>query len=324
MVCYMYMVNSSVELDKDVLDFVWDDYIEYGKRVGVYCKIFYKGKYDPKGDGSLDVIIYDDKPGFTIRGSIRKFYHGKRTAVADLTHLEFSRCIAAIAKRLQLPATEIWYADFTFMEFGANILLPAIYQCLILCLSTFTRRKKNEYKGETVYFKNKSKESKFYDKLLEIHGKSGMSKKAYETLTRFVHVFRYEVRIKPANIKDFSDSKVIDIYNNWNLFVDYWLEEFEKVRFENKMPVKVASEEGLVGIKDFKNYFMSDAIKKLGGLDEAEKIIYSSKAERKANIFRQISKAYLPNHDAEFLQMIDTLKCKVKTRAEKKRRLCNP
>jgi len=320
MVCFMYMVNSSVELDTDVVGFVWDDYYEKGKKLGVHCKIYYNDAHDPKTDGSLDVIIYDDKPGFTIKGSIRKFYHGKRTAVADLTPLQFRRCITIIAKRLQLPVNEIWFTDFTFMEFGANILLPAVYQCLILCLSTFTRRKKDEYKGETVYFKNKSKESKFYDKLLEIHGKFGMSKKAYETLAKFVYVFRYEVRLKPANITNFSGCKVIDIYNNWNLFVDYWLEEFEKVRFENKMSVKATLEEGLVGIKDFKNYFMSDSIKKLGGLDEVKKIIYASNAERKANIFREISKSYLPNHDTEFIQMIKALDSKVKSKAEEKLR----
>ncbi|MFP9117174.1 phage/plasmid replication protein [Flavobacterium sp. RNTU_13] len=317
----MYIVNSSVELDTDVLGFVWEDYYEKNRKVGIYCKIFYKDEHDPTADGSLDVIIYDNKPGFTIKGSLRKFYHGKSTAVADLTLLQFRRCITTIAKRLKVPVKEIWYADFTFMEFGANIVLPAMYQCLLLCLSTFTRRKKDEYKGETVYFKNQSRESKFYDKLLEIQGKSGMSKKAYEILAKFVLVFRYEVRIKPANIKDFSENRVIDVYNNWNLFVDYWLKEFEKVRFENKMPVKATSEGGLVGIKDFKNYFMSESIKRLGGLDEAEKIIRNSKAERKANIFRQISKAYLPNYDAEFVQMINTLNCKVKNKAEEKRRI---
>lgn len=321
MVCFMYIVNSSVELDTDVLGFVWEDYYEKNKKVGIYCKIFYKDEHDPTADGSLDVIIYDNKPGFTIKGSLRKFYHGKSTAVADLAPLQFRQCIITIAKRLKVPVKEIWYADFTFMEFGANIVLPAIYQYLLLCLSTFTRRKKDEYKGETVYFKNQSKESKFYDKLFEIYSKSGMEKKAYETLAKFVHVFRYEVRIRPANIKDFSENRVIDVYNNWNLFVDYWLKEFEKVRFENKMPVKATSEGGLLGIKDFKNYFMSESIKRLGGLDEADKIIRNSKAERKANIFRQISKAYLPNYDAEFVQMIDTLYCKVKNKAEEKRRI---
>jgi hypothetical protein len=316
----MYMVNNYTELDTEILGFKWEDYYEGRKKVGVYCKIYYKDNYDSQRNGSLDIIIYDKKPGFTVKGSLRKFYYGKNNAVADLTPKQFCKCITRIASQLQLPVNEIWFSDFTFLEFGANITLPAAYKILMYCLSTFSRRKKNGYEGETVYFKNKSKENKFYDKLCEIFSKGGMTKKVYETLSSYVFSFRYEVRLRPANIKNFSENKVIDIYNNWNFFIEYWKKEFEKVRFENRTPINIDLTEGSIGLKEIKNCFISRYIESIGGLDEAEKIIHQSNAERKAKYFRNISEIYVPNHDADFKQMIETLNQKVKEVAKEKAR----
>lgn len=320
MVCFMYIVNNCTELDTEILRFTWEDYFEGGKKVGIYCKIYFQDNYNPKRNGSLDIIIYDKKPGFTVKGSLRKFYYGKNNAVADLTPKQFCKCIARIASQLQLPVDEIWYSDFTFMEFGANMTLPAAYKILMYCLSTFSRRKKNGYEGETVYFKNKSKENKFYDKLSEIFAKGGVNKKVHETLSKYIFAFRYEVRLKPANIKNFSENKVIDIYKNWNFFIDYWKKEFEKVKFENRTPIKIDLNEGSIGLKDIKNYFISRYIESIGGLEEAEKIIRQSNAERKAAYFRNISEIYVPNHDTDFKQMIDTLNRAVKEVAKEKAR----
>lgn len=322
MVCYIVIVNSTIEINIKESGLIWVDFHDkHGKKIGIKATIYAYDDYNTEHHGSLDVIIYDDRPGFTIKGSLRKFIYGRQNAAADLSAIAFCQAICIIASRLKVPQSEIWYSIFTFMEFGANIILKKIYSSILNCISSYPRRKKIDYQDSSVGFRNESKENKFYDKLLEVHKRSGLSKKIYSKLSRCIFIFRYEVRLKPKNVESFCGNQIIDIYKNWNALIEYWLDDYGQVRFENKLPIQPEDQKSLKGLKEIKNYFITKGINSVGGLGEAKKIIYQSHSERKAEFFKTLEKSYQPNKGIEFANFIEALNDKIAEKGNLKKRL---
>jgi len=195
-------------------------------------KIYRTGKLK-----NLDIkITYE---GIWIHNSLCKFIHTRYAAI-DLLSEYFDRDISS--------------ANVYAFEFGESIQVEYNPTAYISCLGTLSYLNKHEYGKDIKYnglaYNNNIRDSKFYEKVLEIKKKK--KKDLADIPTEIFEKFflRYEIRYKKGVNKKFQ-KKLSKFFNEkelkaymfydkkmFNYLVNLWGEVYHKIYKKNKFVIK--------------------------------------------------------------------------------------
>lgn len=177
----------------------------------------YRNKSCSENESFLVISANETFRGFTVSGSLRKWYFGKNKAVMDFDYNTFRHCIGILSKKLSVNQNDFWESNVHYLEIGGSIKLKRKYDCIIPSMASYPRLGKAQIKNETIYFKGINYELIAYDKLKEAFKGRNTDKRIRDIVTKGVFVLRFEVKLKcPSNTTLKDRVKTLnDIKNNW-------------------------------------------------------------------------------------------------------------
>lgn len=269
-------------------------------------KLYRQNNYS-ENDSFLEITVNDLIPGFTIRGSLRKWYFGKTNAVMDFNYKTFLHCIAILSKRLNAKQSDFWESKVTYLEIGGNIKLKRKYDCIIPSMTTYPRLGKAQIKGETVYFKGKNYELIAYDKIKEIY-KSRRSKKATrDKICKGVFVLRFEIKLKcPSGTALKHKVKTLNhIKNNWGYLIEHWKKTYLEIELIQVQKPTLILKKQYSSRRELKDYFSVLLINYIG-IDSINQIINSSVRDKKEERehFATLLDKFKANNISEYQQVV--------------------
>lgn len=207
-------------------------------------------------DYSLILIINNTKRGFTVKGSIRKWWFGSRLAIRDFDYKNFNMCINELANAIGISKSKFWESGVTSLEIGGNIKLGAEYKHIISSMNSFPNLGQVTFMNQTKYFKGANYEVVAYNKLLEVFKKSNLKISTYKKIEKAIFILRFEVRLrKPSGTKLKSKINTLNgIKNNWLFLIDYWKETYEKISFNKIQNPKLVSKNEYLSRTELKEF----------------------------------------------------------------------
>ena len=203
-----------------------------------------------------------------VENSLRKwFYDGVMNR--EFNKQTFNECLILLSEKLFIPVQILMDSKVTKVEYGGNMNFSPAFRCFTTCINEHKNyEKKCIYGNETVEFKGDYKSIIFYDKITEeTQNSEKFSAKNQKAINKRAICIRYEVKIKkvsgvPNAKKHMSYLK--DIITNWNLIVDLWVEELDKIVFINDMNPKVYDYLNDAKIKPINQYLIYLGMEKIG------------------------------------------------------------
>lgn len=244
-------------------------------------KLYRNQTYSDK-DSFLVISANETYKGFTISGSLRKWYFGKNKAVMDFDYNTFRHCIGILSKKLNVNQYDFWESNVTYLEIGGSIKLKRKYDCIIPSMTSYPRLGKGQIKNETIYFKALNYELIAYDKLKEVFKDRNTEKKIRDIVTKAVFVLRFEVKLKcPSNTTLKNKVKTLNhIKNNWGFLIEYWRNAYLKIEMVQVQSPTLILKKQYASRRDLKDYFSVMLINKIG-VDSIYQIINSSVRDKK-------------------------------------------
>lgn len=274
--------NSSVALDLACLGQPFNVSPCYAtKSLSCKFKLYRNENYSEK-DSYLTVISNDKLYGFTILGSLRKWYFGNVNAVLDFNYKTFLDCISILSKKLKVSEIDVWECKVTYLEIGGNIKLKRKYDSIIPSMTSYPRLGKAQVKNETVYFKGRNYELIAYDKIKEIFKSRTSNKSMRNKIVKGVFVLRFEIKLKcPSGTPLREKVKTLNhIKNNWAYLIDYWQEAYCKIEVIHVQSPTLVLKKQFASRREIKDYFSVLYINQ-NGIDSAYQIINSSVRDKK-------------------------------------------
>lgn len=244
-------------------------------------KLYRNQTYSNK-NSFLVIIANEEFKGFTILGSLRKWYFGNTNAVMDFNYKTFLHCISILSKRLNVKQIDLWESNVTYLEIGGNIKLKRKYDCIIPSMASYPRLGKALIKDETVYFKALNYEIIAYDKIKEIFKDRGANKPLRDKINKGVFVLRFEIKLKcPSNTPLKERVKTLNhIKNNWGFLIEYWKNTYLKIEMVQVQSPTFILKKQYATRRELKDYFSVMLINEIG-VDSIYQIINSSVRDKK-------------------------------------------
>lgn len=255
-------------------------------------------------------LIVNEKKGYTIQGSIRRWYYGNGSWNKDFNYTDFLKCISLLSKQARIPEKILLQSSIVRVEIGANIILPASYKDVQSSITSFPRREKG-WRNNTVYFNSTYSDIIFYDKLNSLKKERLMSKKKADSLLKKFYVLRFELNLRRAKRTLFKNEvKTLSLLkDNWEYLLDEWYRYFENVKFENKLPPKTPKEKEWLNYTEVRNFFVAYGIHHYGGLEAAHNLVKSKIPENnRPREFGKLENIVTGLEPINFKEYIDTLK----------------
>lgn len=254
-------------LFKTAEEIVYLDEGEEGEEEGMSVK------ERPKNDPYLSLLVNEIK-GFTLQGSLRRWYYGDRSWSKDFNYTDFLKCIKLLSKRAAIPEKVLLQSFVVRVEIGGNVILPASYRDIQTCIVSFPKREKG-WRNNTVYFNSTYSVITFYDKLNSLKKEGLMHKKTIDGLLKKIYVLRFELNLRRAKKTTFKNEvkTLSSIIDNWGYLLEEWNRHFENVKFENKLPPKLPKDKEWLNLTLIQEFFIAYGIHHFGGLEAARKIV---------------------------------------------------
>lgn len=247
------------------------------------CKFkLYRNKSHSENESFLVISANDTYSGFTVSGSIRKWYFGKNKASMDFDYNSFRQCIGILSKKLKVKQYDFWESNVTYLEIGGSIKLKRKYDCIIPSMASYPRLGKAQVKNETVYFKARNYELIAYDKLKEVFKGKNFNKRIRDILIKSVFILRFEVKLKcPSNTPLRDKVKTLNhIKNNWGYLIEYWSNAYQKIELVQIQSPTLILKKEYTTRRELKDYF-SVMLLNIIGVDSFYQIINSSVRDKK-------------------------------------------
>jgi hypothetical protein len=242
----------------------------------------YRNKSYSENESFLVIIANETFRGFTVIGSLRKWYFGKNKAVMDFDYKTFRHCIGILSTRLKVHQDDFWESNVTYLEIGGSVKLKRKYDCIIPSMVSYPRLGKGQIKNETVYFKGQNYELIAYDKLKEVFKDRNSNKRIRDILTKGVFILRFEVKLRcPSNttLKD-RVRTLNDIKNNWGFLIEYWKNAYLKIEMVQIQNPTLIPKKQYATRRQLKDYFSVMLIAEIG-IDSIYGIINRSVRDKK-------------------------------------------
>jgi len=270
-------------------------------------------------------LTINTKRGFTIYGSIRKWWYGAKSANADFSHITFCRCIKLLAKKIGVKETVLWSSTVNKVEIGGNIKLDPVYKNIVGALQSYPRRKRFGDSRETVYFKTKSNFDQIiiYDKITQLYSHKKISGNVKRKLLNSIFIMRFEIKLLTPSKTGYWQyiNSLEKIRLHWDILIDDWEATFQKINIINQTPPKLPHNKDQFGLKEFKNYFIQLGIEAYGGIESVEQLISEKGVKNKRseykNNFRVIANA---NNIDEFVDFLIVLYTSIEGKADEMKR----
>lgn len=267
----------------------------------------YRNETHSEKDSFLVISANETFRGFTVTGSLRKWYFGKTNAVMDFNYKTFIHCIAILSKRLNVKQIDFWESNVTSLEIGGNIKLKRKYDCIIPSMASYPRLGKALIKDETVYFKAQNYELIAYDKIKEIFKDRGANKSLRDKITKGVFVLRFEIKLKcPSNTPLKERVKTLNhIKNNWGFLIEYWKNTYLKIEMVQVQSPTFILKKQYATRRELKDYFSVMLINEIG-VDSTYQIINSSVRDKKEerNHFINLMKKFEANTLSDYHKVV--------------------
>lgn len=301
MVCRTVIRNNSCHLSTKKLGSVANK----TERGSVKYRL-YKNKNSSYEDYSLRVIV-NNRRGFIIDGSLRKWWFGSKNAVQDFNLSSFCKCVELLSKRLGVESEEIWHSNISSVEIGANVKLSRDYEFIIPAMSSYPRLQRSSYKNTYVSFPGTKTRIVAYDKTKEVLKNS--SKKVREAICSKIFVLRFEIRLSPNQFTGISQdvNSLFKIKSNWNLLVGYWVSTYTKIEFNPLAKFHASFDENSLTRTNMKNFALAKLIE-LVGLEYFENVVISnfrsSKRSQEKRYVRDICLAFSQESQQDYLSFV--------------------
>ncbi len=171
------------------------------------------------GKDVLELRIREKSNKIQLRGNLRKWRFGN-SIVADLNFGDYIETIEMLSNILSVDIQYLWDLEFTSLEIGGNVKLPAIYSGVEHEIVSLGKLSRGRFKN-TVYFNGEKHGYKFYDKTKE-HKK--LKKRSKKKIKKAFHMLRIEEKIKSKSGVPKKD-KIMTlgaIRDNWDYLIDDW------------------------------------------------------------------------------------------------------
>lgn len=247
------------------------------------CKFkLYRNKSCSENDSFLVISANETFRGFTINGSLRKWYFGKNKAALDFNYKTFRHCIGILSRKLKVDQSDFWESNVYYLEIGGSITLKRKYDCIMTSMVSYPRLGKGQIKNETVYFKGLNYELIAYDKLKEFFKDRNSNKKIRDIVTKGVFILRFEVKLKcPSNTTLKNRVKTLnDIKNNWGFLIEYWRNAYHKIEMVQVQSPTFILKKQYATRRELKDYFFVMLANEIG-IDSIYQIINSSVRDKK-------------------------------------------
>lgn len=175
-----------------------------------------------------------------VKNSLRKWFFDTEV-LGDFNKSQFEECLNLLSKKLIVNPEILFGAKVTRVEYGANLKFRDEYKCFTSCIhSHFDLKNKCTFGDETVEFRGENRSVIFYDKISEQKGKTFKAANQ-KKLNNVMLLLRYEIKVKKLSnsIETPLMSYLHDIIKNWNIIVDLWRKEIDKITFTNSMNPKI-------------------------------------------------------------------------------------
>lgn len=275
------------------------------------------GKYD-----SYMILIANSVGGFTLYGSLRKWWFNPQSANADLNFLMFCKAIKSLAKKIGVHEDVLWGSHVSTVEIGGNLKLTPLHKTIIGSLEAYPTRTRFGDRRHTVYFhqKTNAEEIIFYDKITQLYRRQkSISNKTKTHLLKKVFILRYEIKVNTPSKTQFANyiNPLRKIKENWIDIIDKWVATFNKVQIIVSAPPKLPKDKEYLNLTDLKNYFTKLGIYHYGGLDAVYELVMESvhpkKTDDRKKDFRDL---ILEDVELEFLEYIKVFVEAVEGKAE--------
>lgn len=193
-------------------------------------KLFRRKEHDPT-DAYLTIIINDSRSGFTISGSIRKWWFSKKAICRDFNLQTFCDCIETLAVKLQVTIDDFWYCKVTKLEIGGTIKLPRKFENLVSNMVSYPRLKSTNYANETKKFVGNNYNVIVYDKGKEASDTKTVDEKVMSKINEVFYIVRFEIQLKKPSGTALRGrmNSLENIKENWDFLIEYWEETFHKI-----------------------------------------------------------------------------------------------
>jgi hypothetical protein len=272
--------------------------------------LYEHGKYD-----SSLIIIANDVSGFTIQGSLRRWWYSATSANADFNFSSFCKCIELIARKLRIEESVLWNSRVSKVEIGANIKLKPKFKNIIGSLESYPRRTRFGDRRQTVYFKtkNNAEEIIIYDKITQLYQREKkINRSVKNKLFKNVFILRFEVVINSPSKTYYKTyiNPLKKIRDNWEALIDDWEATFQQINIIYQEYPQLPEGKTYLNRTDLKNYFIQLGIHAYGGIESVELLIGDTaskekKSQEKAH-FRGIANSNIPESFVNFLMELYT------------------
>ena len=262
----------------------------------------YRDKHAKDGDPYLTVIVNDTYFGFTVVGSIRKWWFGNKLASMDFDFINFCICIETLAKKLKVPAEDFWYSKVTKLEIGGNVKLPRRYENIIPNMISYPRLTDTNHGKGTKKFVSQNYQLIAYDKGKELYRHNIIDKSLLDKINEALLIMRFEVKlIKPSGtvLKGYVNS-LQNIKENWDFIIDYWERCFQRIQIINVQGSALGM--GSYTRTRYKNYLSAVVAKQFGIgfiLNEIDLFQGYKKKSREKSHFKNLLKTFESSEDSD-------------------------
>lgn len=299
--------NDFIRLNLNILGRPFNINPNYKSNSLNYKFKLYRNHHYSEKDSFLVISANGNAIGFTVSGSLRKWYFGNKNAVMDFNYKTFLHCIAILSSKLKVKQIDFWESKVTYLEIGGNIKLKRKYDCIIPSMSSYPRLGKAQIKDETVYFKGTNYELIAYDKIKEIFKDRASNKSIRDKINKGVFVLRFEIKLKcPSGTPLKNKVKTLNhIKNNWGYLIEYWKTSFLKIEMIQMQNPKLILKKEYATRRELKDFFSIMLINNVG-VDSIYQIINSSVKDKKQerNHFRNLLEKYEANTLSEYQKVV--------------------
>lgn len=225
-------------------------------------RVYYLPRHQKKRSDEAPLKITVGKLGFSIRGSLRKWWFGTKQISKDFDYYSFTQCIIKIAKKLGIEQSEFWKSRITYRELGGNIVLPRKLDFIISAMAAYPRFRRFPYTSFTTSFKTKNEKLIAYDKMREAI-KSFISKKNQAKILQRFFTLRFERKIRKTSGNKLNGliNSLEQIRDNWDFLVDEWAKCFQKIKFVTLDDPRLTLNKSHITRTDIKNLGIAMLVK---------------------------------------------------------------